>query len=100
MQKWNISTNRAQTVDEKNGIICLVMFTSRDMVIKMSKMAHFMYFLMNIAKISPSLEKIFKGIWKGVLNAFRKYNGLCSFELPLAKFQHLEMQDIVISMLI
>ena len=50
MQKWNISTNRAVSVDEKNGVICLVMVTPRVMVIKMSKMAHFMYFLLNTAK--------------------------------------------------
>ena len=24
MQKWNISTDRAQKVDEKNGVICLI----------------------------------------------------------------------------
>ena len=50
MQKWNISTNRALSVDEKNGVICLVMVTPRGMVIKMSKMAHFMYFSLNTAK--------------------------------------------------
>ena len=50
MQKWNISTNRALSVDEKNGVICLVMVTPRVMVIKMSKMAHFMYLLLNTAK--------------------------------------------------
>ena len=38
--------DRAQRVDEKNGVICLVMFTPRVIVIKMSKMAHFLYFLL------------------------------------------------------
>ena len=33
MQKWNISTDRAQRVDEKNVVICLVMFTPAVMVI-------------------------------------------------------------------
>ena len=46
----NISTDRAQTVDEKNGVIVQVMFTPRVMVIKMSKMAHSMYFLLDTAK--------------------------------------------------
>ena len=49
MQKWNISTDRPQGVDEKNGVIRLVMFTPRVMVIKMYEMAHFMYFLLNTA---------------------------------------------------
>ena len=35
--KWNIPMNRAQRVDERNGIICLViMFSPRVMVFKMS----------------------------------------------------------------
>ena len=42
--------DRAQRVDEKNGIIYLVMFTPRVMVIKMSKMAHFMYSLLDTTK--------------------------------------------------
>ena len=47
MQKLNLPTDRAQRVDEKNGIICLViMLASGVMVIKMSKMAHFLYFLL------------------------------------------------------
>ena len=42
MLKWNIPTDRAQRVDEKNGVICqVIMFTPRVMEIKMSKMAHF-----------------------------------------------------------
>ena len=35
---------KAQRVDEKNGVICLVMLTPGVIVIKMSKMAHFLYF--------------------------------------------------------
>ena len=38
--------NRAQRVHKKNSVICLVMFTPGVMVIKMSKMAHFLYFLL------------------------------------------------------
>ena len=50
MQKGNISTHRAQRLDEKNDVIRLVMFTSTDMVIRMSKMAHLMYFRLNTEK--------------------------------------------------
>ena len=38
--------DRAQRVHEKIIAICLVRFTPGVMVIKMSKMAHFMYFLL------------------------------------------------------
>ena len=42
---------RAQRVDEKNGIICLViMFTPRVMVFKMSEITNFLYFLLITAK--------------------------------------------------
>ena len=42
--------DRAQKVVVKNGVIRLAMFTPRVMVIKMSKMAHFMYCLLDTAK--------------------------------------------------
>ena len=93
MQKWNISTYRAQRVDEKNDVICLVMFTSKVMVIRMSKMAHLMYFLLNTEKNRPSLGKIFKCIWKVLFGPFTKYYGLWSSVLPLANCQHLKIQD-------
>ena len=39
MQKVNITMGRAQRGDEKNWVICLIMmFTSKVIVIKMSKM--------------------------------------------------------------
>ena len=45
MQKSNIRTDRAQRVDEKNGVIFLVItFAPRVMGIKMSRMAHFLCF--------------------------------------------------------
>ena len=50
MRKWNLATDRVQIVDKQNGVIRLVMFTHRVMVIKMSKIAHFMYFLLDTAK--------------------------------------------------
>ena len=58
MQKWNIPTDRAQRVDGKNGVICLViMFTPQVMVIKMSKMAHFLYFLLMPSKNNSQFGK-------------------------------------------
>ena len=39
-----MAIDRAQTIDEKNGVFCLVvMYTPRVMVIKMSKMTHFLF---------------------------------------------------------
>ena len=45
MQDWNIPTDRAQRLDEKNGVICLViMFTYRVLVIKNVKNGPFFMF--------------------------------------------------------
>ena len=46
----NILTNKAQRVVEGNEVICLVIFSPRVMVIKISRMAHFMYFLLDTRK--------------------------------------------------
>ena len=93
MQKWNISTYRAWIVDEKNDVIRLVMFTPKVMVIRMSGMAHLMYFLLNTEKSRPSLGKIFQCIWKVLFDPFTKYYGLWSSDLPLTNCQHLKIQD-------
>ena len=51
MQNWNLPTNRTQRIDEKNKIIYLfIMFSPKIMVIKMSKMTRFLYFLLMTAK--------------------------------------------------
>ena len=43
--------------------------------------------------ISSSLDKLFKCICRVLFGPFRKYNGLCTSELPLAKFQCFKTQD-------
>ena len=50
--------DRAQRADVKNGVASLFkMFTPRVMVIKMSKMAHFLYFLLITAKCQSQFEQ-------------------------------------------
>ena len=51
MQNLNVPTDRAQLAAEKNGVIYLVvMFTLLVMVMKISKMSQFSYFLLMAAK--------------------------------------------------
>ena len=51
MQKGNIPTDKAQKVNEKNAVICLlIMFTPQFMVMKRSKIAYFLFFLLMPAK--------------------------------------------------
>ena len=50
-------------------------------------------------KISRSLSKIFKCIWKVLFSSFRKYYGLLSSELPLGRCQNLKIQDFGIPLL-
>ena len=99
MQKWNISADRAQRVNEKNEVIRLVMFTPRDMVIKCQKWLILYNFCWIPQKLVRFWEEIFKCIWKVVFSPFRKNYGLCSSELPLAKFQHLKIQGFRIPLL-
>ena len=75
------------------------MFTSKIMVIRISKMAHLMYFLLNTEKDRPTLGKIIKCIWKVLFGPFTKYYGLQSSVLPLANRQHLKIQDFTSSLL-
>ena len=68
IEKWNIPTDRAQRVDGKNGVICLViMFTPWDMVIKKSKMTHFLYFLPMPAKTQSVWTKYLRAPEKSYL---------------------------------
>ena len=84
----------AQRVDEKNGAICLVIiFTPGVMVIKMSKMAHFLYFLQMTAKNQLQFGH---NIWvhlKDLIQRFQKCYGLLDSELPLARCQPLKIED-------
>ena len=51
MRRLNLPMVRAQRVDERNGVICLfIMFTPEVMVMKMSNMAHLLYFLLMTAR--------------------------------------------------
>ena len=56
---------RAQRVDGKNRFIRLVMFTSIVIVIRMSKMTHFMYLLLHTEKKSVP-------VWGRYLNASKR----------------------------
>ena len=51
MHKWNIPTQRAGRVDDKNGVIVLIiMSTPGVMVIKMSKIGSFFVFFADESK--------------------------------------------------
>ena len=90
MQKWNIPMDRAQRVDERNGVICLVVsyYWSN---IKMLKF--FFVFLLMTAENQSQFGKIFQLIQKILFSSFRQCYGLLVSELPLARCQPLKIQD-------
>ena len=91
---------RTQRVDDKIGLICLVMFSPTFIVIKMSQMAYFLYFLLATPKNTHSLCKILKCIRKISFSSFRKcYVLLLSSELPLTRCKTLKIQDLGIPLL-
>ena len=50
-------TNRAEKVDEKNGVICLVpMFPSLVMVLKLSRKVHLLQCFAGLSKKSKSVK--------------------------------------------
>ena len=58
MQRWNVPTDRDQQANTKNGVICLdTMFNPEIMVIIMSKLANFLYFLLITAKNESQFEQ-------------------------------------------
>ena len=55
-QKWNIPAGRAQRLDEKNGVICLViLFTPRAIIIKMTQIGLFFVFSADESKKSVTV---------------------------------------------
>ena len=100
MKKWNISTYKAERVIEKNGVFLLVLFTTKVMIIRMSKKWLIFHIFCRVQqKLSPSLGKIFKYILKVLFSTFTKYHGSWSSELPLARCRHLKIQDFDIPLL-
>ena len=58
MPKWNIPTDRADRVDEKNGVICLIITLILGVIfIKMSQMAHVLYFSLITAKNDSQFDQ-------------------------------------------
>ena len=59
-QKWMLQTVRAEKVDEKNRVICLVsMFPSWVMVCKLSRNKHFLQFCADLSKKSKPVKTIY-----------------------------------------
>ena len=53
-------TNRAEKVDEKNGVICLAsIFPSGVMVIKLSKKVHFLRYCTDLSREPESVKAIY-----------------------------------------
>ena len=60
IQKWMLQADRAEKVDEKNGVICVVfMFPSWVMILELSKKVHFFQFCADLSKKSLSMLKQF-----------------------------------------
>ena len=60
IQKWMLQTVRAEKVDDKKGVFCLVsMFPSWVMVCKLSKKVHFLQFCADLSKKSKSIKAIY-----------------------------------------
>ena len=60
IQKWMLQPDRAEKVDEINGVICVVfMFPSWVMILKLSKKVHFCNFVLTSVKKSKYVKAIY-----------------------------------------
>ena len=60
IKKWILQTVRAEKIDKKIGVICLVsMFPTWVMVCKLSKKVHFLQFCADLSEKSKSVEAIY-----------------------------------------
>ena len=92
MQKWNISTNKLKELIEKIGLLVWLCLLPAFWSLKYQNWLIFCIFCWLQQKISTSLGKIFRCIWKVLFSSFRKCYGLLGSELPLARCQHLKIQ--------
>ena len=83
---------RTERVDDKNGIIFLVMFSPAITVLKMSQMVHFLYLLMT-AKNQSQFRQNLNASERSHL-ALRKCYVLLGSELPLARCEPLKIQNL------
>ena len=92
MQKSNIPMDRPWRVDDKNGVIYLViMFTPGVMIIKMSKNGSFFVFSADYSPKSVTVwGKQLSSSERSYLALFENADELLSSELPLAKCQPLK----------
>ena len=66
IQKWMLQTVRAENVDEKNGVICLVSkFPFWVRVCKLSKKVHFLQFCADLSKKSKPLKLMYIYVSEG-----------------------------------
>ena len=87
-QKWTLPTDRAQSSNEKDGVICLfIMFTPRFIVIKMSKIRFiFCVFCWCQQKISH------RYFHRCLFSSFSKHQRLLDSDIPLARCQPLKIK--------
>ena len=75
IQKWISQTVRAQKVDEKNAVICLVSFLlSWVMVLNLPKIVQFLQICADISKKSKSIKAIYLYWSERSHRALSKYN--------------------------
>ena len=73
IEKRNVPTDRAQRIDKKNWAIFLsIRFIPTVIFIKMSKMGHFLYFLLMIAKNLSQLRQNIQMHLKDLIYFFQK----------------------------
>ena len=91
MRKWNRSMDRAQRLDEKNGVTCLIfIFTFGVTVNAMPKMVHFLHFMLMTARHQSQFGQNVLENLKGLIHLFQKVLWIIGFWATISKMSALE----------
>ena len=73
IQKWMLQADRAEKVNEKNGVFCVVfMFPSWVMILKLLKKVHFLNFVLTSEKSLSMLKQFTYMHLKRLVMSFQK----------------------------
>ena len=94
IQRWMLQRDRAEKVDEKNGIICLVsMFPCWTMVLKLSKKCSFWNSALTAARNLSLLKQFTYMQLKGLITHFQKMVLFIMLWLTFSEILEFEVEE-------
>ena len=97
IQKWMLQTGRAEKLDEKSGVICVVsIFPSWLMILKLSEKVHFLNFVLTSAKNLSILKQFTYMHLKDLVTHFQKMLLFTMLWLNVLKILVFEIEELIL----